>query len=167
MEIWDIYDRNKKKTGRTMVRDDWHMGPDEFHITVQGVVKRPDGRFLITQRVLEKPWAGGWWEVSGGGVLAGEEPAESVVREIKEETGLDVTGAQGGYVFSYMRENPKECDNYFVDIYCYEMDFDEKNVVLQEGETMAYKLATKEEIAELGKQGIFLHFDSIKKVFGL
>ena len=167
MEIWDIYDKNKQKTGKTMVRDDWHMGPDEFHITVQGVIQRPDGRFLITQRVLTKPWAAGHWEVSGGGVQAGESSREAVVREIKEETGLDVTKAEGGFVFDYQRVNPEEGDNYFVDIYRFVMDFDEKDIKLQAEETMGYRLATKEEIAELGKQKIFLHYDSIKRVFDL
>ena len=35
----------------------------------------------------------------------------------------------------------------------------------QEAETDGFKLATAEEIAELGRQGIFLHYDSIKQVF--
>lgn len=30
------------------------------------------------------------WEVPGGGSEAGESPAETVVREVREETGLDV-----------------------------------------------------------------------------
>jgi len=165
MEIWDIYDSKKQKTGRTMVRDDWHMGPEEFHLTVLGVVMRPDGKFLITQRVMTKAWAAGHWEVSGGGVQAGEESREAVIREIKEETGLDVTKAEGGYVFSYQRINPEEGDNYFVDIYRFVMDFDERDIKLQAEETMGYRLAAKEEIAELGEQGVFLHYSSIKQVF--
>ena len=36
---------------------------------------------------------------------------------------------------------------------------------LYEAETLGYKLATKEEIEELGNQGIFLHYNSIKDVF--
>ena len=87
------------------------------------------------------------------------------MREIKEEPGLDVKGAKGGYMFSYHRENPGEGDNYFVDIYRYEMDFDESDLKLQEAETLGYKLATPEEIKALADEGIFLHYDSIKKVF--
>lgn len=165
MELWDIYDSNKQKTGKTMIRNDWHMGPNEFHLTVLGVIMRTDGKFLITQRVLTKAWAAGHWEVSGGGAQAGEESKEAVLREIKEETGLDASKAEGGYVFSYKRVNPEEGDNYFVDIYRFIMDFDEKDLHLQTEETMGYKLASKEEIAALGKQGIFLHYDSIKQVF--
>ncbi len=54
MEQWDIYDENKQKTGRTMNRNDWHMKPDEFHLTVLGVLQRPDGKYLITRRNLDK-----------------------------------------------------------------------------------------------------------------
>ena len=167
MEYWDIYDKNKQKTGRTMKRNDWCLKDDEYHLTVLGVVVRPDGRFLITQRVMTKSWAPGWWEVSGGAAMAGEESLEAVIREVKEETGLDVSGAEGGYMFSYHRENPGEGDNYFVDIYRFVLDFDEDDLNLQEAETLGYKLATAEEIRELAQLGIFLHYDSIKDVFVL
>lgn len=166
MEYWDIYDKNKQKTGRTMKRNDWCLKDDEYHLSVLGVIQRPDGRFLITQRVMTKQWAPGHWEVSGGGCMAGEESYEAVLREVREETGLDVSGAEGGYVFSYHRENPGKGDNYFVDIYKFVMDFEESDVHVQEEEALGYRLATAEEIKALADQGIFLHFDSIKRVFG-
>lgn len=166
MELWDIYDRNKQRTGRTMERNCFSQAADgDYHLTVLGVLVRPDGRFLITRRVMTKRWAAGWWEVPGGGVLAGEDSEEAVRREVLEETGLDVAGAEGGYLFSYHRENPGEGDNYFVDIYRYVMDFEESDVKLQTEETDACRLATAEEIRALAGQGIFLHYDSIRKAF--
>ena len=165
MEYWDIYDANKNVTGRTMKRNDWILKDGEYHLTVLGVIKRPDGRFLITKRVMTKAWAAGWWEVSGGAAQAGETSKEAVIREVGEETGLDVSNAEGGYVFTYKRENPGEGDNYFVDVYRFEMDFAESDLKLQQEETDGYKLATKQEIEEIAKQGIFLHYDSIKRVF--
>ncbi len=167
MELWDIYDGNKQRTGRTMKRNDWCLKDGEYHLTVLGVVARPDGRFLITKRVMSKAWAPGWWEVSGGAVQAGEDSRDAVVREVKEETGLDVSNAEGGYLFSYQRENPGEGDNYFVDIYRFVMDFDETDVKPQEEETDGFMLATAEQIKEFAQQGIFLHYDSIKRVFEL
>ena len=71
-ERWDIYDRNKQRTGRTMRRNDFTLADDEYHLSVLGVVRTPDGRFLITRRKMDKRWAPGWWEVPGGGVMAGE-----------------------------------------------------------------------------------------------
>lgn len=41
MEYWDIYDRDKKPTGRTMKRNDWCLKDGEYHLTVLGVVARP------------------------------------------------------------------------------------------------------------------------------
>ena len=167
MELWDIYDSNKQRTGRTMKRNDWCLKDGEYHLTVLGVVVRPDGKFLITQRVMTKAWAPGWWEVSGGAAQAGEDSQDAVKREILEETGLDVTGCEGGYLFTYHRENPGKGDNYFVDVYRFIKDFDEKEVKPQEEETLGFQLATAQEIKAIADQGIFLHYDSIKKAFEL
>lgn len=164
-EMWDIYNEKKELTGRVMKKNDWHMKPGEFHLTVLGVIRRPDRTFLITQRVMTKSWAPGWWEVSGGGVQAGESSKQAIFREILEETGLDVSSAEGGYQFSYKRENPEEGDNYFVDIYRFDMDVQEQDVKMQQEEAMGFRFATLDEIKDLAEQGIFLHYDSIKQVF--
>lgn len=165
MEQWDIYDENKQKTGRTMNRNDWNMQPGDFHLTVLGVLRRPDGTYLITRRRMDKEWAPGCWEVPRGGVRAGESAEDAVKREILEETGVDVSNADGGYVFSYKRVNPEEKNNYFVDIFRYTMDIPDSAVHTQEREVMEYAFATLEQIQEYGKQGVFLHYDSIKQVF--
>ena len=165
MEFWDIYDSDNKPTGRTMKRNDWCLKDGEYHLTVLGVVLRPDGKYLITKRAMDKAWAPGWWEVSGGAAMAGESSEDAVMREIREETGLDVSGAAGGYVFTYHRENPGEGDNYFVDVYRFVMDFEEKDVTAQREETTAFMLADKKQIEAFAAEGIFLHYDSIKRVF--
>ena len=165
MEFWDIYDENKQLTGRKMKRNDWCLKEGEYHLTVLGVIARPDGTFLITKRVMTKAWAPGWWEVSGGGVQAGESSEEAVRREVKEETGLDVRNAEGGYAFTYKRVNPDEGDNYFVDVYRFVMDIDEKDVSFQEAEIDGHMFATREQIERFAKEGKFLHYDSIKQVF--
>ena len=165
MEFWDIYDENKQLTGRKMKRNDWCLKEGEYHLTVLGVIARPDGTFLITKRVMTKAWAPGWWEVSGGGVQAGESSEEAVRREVKDETGLDVRNAEGGYAFTYKRVNPDEGDNYFVDVYRFVMDIDEKDVSFQEAEIDGHMFATREKIESFAKEGKFLHYDSIKQVF--
>ncbi len=165
IEYWDTYDSDKQLTGRTMLRNDWNMQPGDYHLTVLGVIRRPDGKFLITQRVMSKSWAAGWWEVSGGGVQAGETSKEAVRREVLEETGLDIANAAGGYVFTYRRDNPKERDNYFVDVYRFDMNVSETDVRIQQEEAMGFRFADLEEIKKLADEGVFLHCDSIKQVF--
>ena len=112
---------------------------------------------------MSKVWAPGWWEIPGGAVKAGESTLEAVIREVREETGLDVSGKKGGYQFSYHRENKGQ--NYIVDIYCFDMDAGEEDLRLQKEETMEGKFASLEEIKEIAAKGEFLHYDSIRKVF--
>ncbi len=163
MELWDIYDINKNKTGRTMVRNDWTMKEGDYYLSVLGVIHRPDGRFLITRRAMDKAWAPGWWEIPGGGVKAGETSFEAVCREVLEETGVDVSKAQGGYRFCYHRENKGQ--NYIVDIYRFEMNITDKDVRLQTDEDIDGKFATLDEIKAIAEEGKFLHYSSIKAIF--
>lgn len=52
----------------------------------------PDGRVLIARRPEGKAMAG-LWEFPGGKVEPGELPEATVIRELKEELGIDVTEA--------------------------------------------------------------------------
>lgn len=51
-----------------------------------------DGRVLITQRPVGKPMAG-LWEFPGGKVEAGETPEATLIRELREELGIDTQSA--------------------------------------------------------------------------
>lgn len=163
-ERWDIYDINKVPTGRTMGRNEWILKDGEYHLTVLGALRRPDGRYLITKRKMNKAWAPGHWEIPGGAAMAGESSLEAVKREVREETGIDVSEARCELKLTYHREAGTG-DNYIVDGYLIELDFDEAEVKAQEEETDGWALATREEIAELGAQGIFLHYHSAKVLF--
>ncbi len=165
MEIWDIYDKDMNKTGRTMERDDWNMQPDEYHVSVLGIVKRPDGKYLITQRKMDKPWGAGWWEFPGGAARAGEEPQAAAKRELTEETGLDVTEATPREALTYRREDPNDDNNYIMVVYRFELDADESMVAIQEEEVEDFKFADAAEIKSLADEGIFLHYDSISSIF--
>jgi 8-oxo-dGTP diphosphatase len=61
--------------------------PNRPHLAVSAAIIR-DGKVLIVRRA--RPPARGLYTLPGGGVEAGETLHEAVVREVREETGLEV-----------------------------------------------------------------------------
>lgn len=51
------------------------------------VILKPDGRFLLAQRPVGKPYAG-YWEFPGGKVKAHETSEQALRRELQEELGI-------------------------------------------------------------------------------
>ena len=86
MEYNDIYDKERRLTGRTHLRGTtWQRG--EYGLVACVWVYDGHGKLLLTKRAPEKSFAG-TWENSGGAVRAGETSLEAVARELYEETGI-------------------------------------------------------------------------------
>jgi 8-oxo-dGTP diphosphatase len=54
-----------------------------------GIVVDAEDRILISKRPLHKA-KGGYWEFPGGKIEANETPEAALIRELKEETGIEV-----------------------------------------------------------------------------
>ena len=165
-ELIDIYDADRNLIGKTIPREGAFLAEGEFMLYVLAVVQDAQGRYLITQRSLDKHWAPGQWEVTGGGVLAGETSAQAVLREVREEVGLDVSGQLLEPFSSYANIDLERGDNYIVDIYRFQLDVAKADVVLQEEEAMDCSFATWEEICSLAEDGQFLHFERLRTALG-
>ncbi len=63
---------------------------DEVQQLVVGAVVQHGGTVLLLQRLADD-FMGGIWELPSGKVDPGESIAQALIREVKEETGLDVT----------------------------------------------------------------------------
>lgn len=68
------------------------MNGKKLVLVVACALVDPDGRVLIAQRPEGKALAG-LWEFPGGKVEPGEQPEAALIRELKEELGIDVTEA--------------------------------------------------------------------------
>jgi 8-oxo-dGTP diphosphatase len=68
------------------------MSGETIVLVVACALVDKDGRVLISQRPEGKAMAG-MWEFPGGKVELGERPEQALIRELKEELGIDVTAA--------------------------------------------------------------------------
>ena len=75
-----------------------------FHITVKGIVVL-NNQILLLKRVQPSSDGLGYWELPGGGLEYGETPNQALVRELKEETGLDIIILKPAYTFTKIRED--------------------------------------------------------------
>lgn len=77
---------------------------------VVGIVFNRDGEVLIAQRPEDKSYAG-YWEFPGGKVEQGESPSKALVRELREELGIDLQGC----IFTHFMHGGR--DNIELDFY--------------------------------------------------
>ena len=78
--------------------------------------------------------------------MKGETPLTCAVRELREETGIESEElVEIGRVVSH--------DTIYVEFLC-ETDCDKSSIVLQEGETSAYKWVTKDELISMKKEDL-------------
>lgn len=140
-EIWDLYDREGKRTGETFERSfgSYLRIPEgKYHLVVDLLVIHSDGTYLLTKRSDIKDVYPGFWEASAGGsALSGEEPLEAAKRELFEETGLTADSLElVGILF-------RDSSHSMYYSYLARVSCDKDSIVLQEGETTDYKWLDK------------------------
>ncbi len=75
--------------------------------TVNAVIEK-DGKFLLVQEGLEKGPDAGTWDLPGGWIdIENDDPVKALMREVKEETGLDFTPQNLVGIFSLERQDLK------------------------------------------------------------
>ncbi len=172
MELWDVYDADRKKTG-TLAKRGEPLGEGEHHITVHICIFSPDGKMLIQKRSKNKKgWADLWDITAAGSVIAGESSAEGAHRELIEEMGIDYdfTGVRPHFTMNF--------NHGFADWYLLDLDIPLSAVSFADGEVVDAKYVTREELSELLQADkVVPYFDSFlsslfdirqsKSVYGL
>ena len=74
-------------------------------LAADGFVRDAAGRVLLIRR--KNPPSAGSWALPGGFVEENEDPRDACVRELKEETGLDVVVERLGGVFGKPGRDPR------------------------------------------------------------
>ncbi len=150
MELWDIYDENRRPTGRTAVRDVTPLGAGEYHLVVHIAVFSAEGKMLIQRRALHKS-AGGLWDITAGGsAIAGESSADAAKRELFEELGLSLPLPRPAFTVNF--------SSGFDDVFLVRAEPQLSSLVLQEEEVCDAKWATEEEILAMLDEGLFVTY---------
>lgn len=143
MEKRDLYDENKKLTGKTIFKVE--ETPENYYILVVVLLLQNDkDEFLIQKRSPEK---GGEWAFTGGHPKAGESSLEGMHTEVKEEIGIDINKP-----ILFKEASGK---NVFCDLYYIKQNVDLNDIKLTDGEVDDVKYASISEINKLYKEGKF------------
>ena len=163
MEEWDLYDKNRIKTGK-VVRRGTQLNADEFHIVVHVCILNAANQMLIQQR---QPFKTGWsnlWDVTmGGSAHAGESSNEAAQRELWEEIGFkaDLSTTRPLFTINFPRG--------FDDFYVLQAEVSLDQLTLQPSEVQAVRWASKAEIMQMidDEQFVPYHASVIELVFDM
>ena len=156
-ELWDVYDQNRKKTGKLHKRG-VPLQDGEYHLVVHVWILDREGKFLLTKRSPNKGFPN-MWESTGGSALAGDDSLTAALREVKEEMGLILDPGKGSCVLSCAQRD------YFRDVWLFRQDFAVEDVVLQPGETIDKQRAAAAEILALLRNGQLVPYDYLEELF--
>ena len=89
-ELWDVYTKDRKRTGKTCVRgEQGNLLEDEYHMWVMVWIKNPEtGKYLVSQRSADKDTDPLKWETVAGHAISGDTSLYAALREVFEEVGI-------------------------------------------------------------------------------
>ena len=153
MELFDLYDSERNKTGRTMERGT-PIPTGHYRMVVHVCVFGSDGKMLIQRRQpFKRSWSGMWDLTVGGSAVSGDTSLSAAIRETSEEIGIKLVPDELRRILTI-----ETTTGVFDDIYIVQNDLDETALTLQYEEVEQVKWADIDEIKSLVKDGGFIPY---------
>jgi isopentenyldiphosphate isomerase len=149
MEIWDLYNENRERIGKDLVRGQ-DVPPGCYHLVVQVWIRNSRGEYLISQRSADREVFPLMWETVGGSAVKGEDSMTAALRETKEEIGVVLKPEKGKLIFTQVGRQyrgKRYADILDVWLFSYDGEADLHSATTQE--VAQTKWMTKEEIKKL------------------
>lgn len=157
-EIWDVYDKFRRKTGDFIVRGA-AIPTGLKHLVVHMIYYNCFGEILIQKRSAKKDLAPGVWAFTGGSALAGENSYEACFRETVEEMGFEPDMSEAELILSYTRKDS------FTDVYLIKADIAADKLILQDGEVDEVRWVNRAAFEELlNTDGVFWKYSYLPVV---
>ena len=99
MDMVDILTRDGAPTGRVAWSNELAAGDYVRHAVI--ILRDRLDRYVLQQRSLKARYFPGRWDVTGGGVQAGESPEAAAAREAEEELGLKLDSSAFTFLYRY------------------------------------------------------------------
>lgn len=158
-EYWDLFTKDNKKTPHIHIRGE-KVPEGLYHRMVEGWVRTSDRHILIQQRSSNKKIYPNYWSCSAiGSVLQGETPEEGMIRELREEVGLEIN-SKDLELAEIITDHP--CHFY---IYRIEKDFKIEDLILDREEVQDVALLTLDELKEWVETGKLVQLSYYKNFF--
>lgn len=145
-ELWDIYDKNRNKTGRFAERGVYEFKEGEYHLVTVALIINSKKEILITKRSENKKAEPLKWELTGGGVQAGESSLQGIIRETSEEIGMKFR-PEDATLLKEIRKDKTPAD--FKDLWLFKNDSPIENIKFEDGEVSDAKWVTIEQFLDM------------------
>ena len=147
-EKLDVLNERGEFTGEIATREECHK-KGLWHRCVYAFVIDKNSNILLQKRSANKKLWPNLWDVTvGGHVLAGEFGRQALIRECKEELGIDINDNDIKYLVGSCSANKKGdiINKQFNECYLITKSIDISEIKLQEEEVAEIKFFTKEEV---------------------
>ena len=144
----DVLNELGEFTGDVATIDECHS-TGYWHRAVYAFIVDKDLNVLLQKRSGNKKlWPGKWDVTVGGHVKSGEFGRQALIRECKEELGIDVDDSEIKYIVGTTSVYNKNgyINNHYDECYLITKDVDIKDLILQKEEVSDAKYFSKDEI---------------------
>ena len=149
MELLDVVDENNEITGQVAKREREHK-ENLWHRHVSAWIMNEKGEILLQKRAQTTANNANKWAKTGGHVDSGETVENAIVREIKEEIGIDVPEEQIKVISKFKSKNPE--NKYFSYGFLFVVNYKIEDYKLNEDEVSEVKYMTIEDMEKAKRE---------------
>lgn len=149
-EKFDVLNELGEFTGKVATREECHK-KGLWHRAVYAFIIDDDGNVLLQKRSSHKKlWPNRWDVTVGGHVDSGEFGRQALVREVKEELGVEIDDNDIKYLIGSTSINQKGdiINKHYNECYLITKKVDISKINLQKEEVSEVRYFTKEELLE-------------------